>query len=75
MPKSDIWENIGVLMKIKTHNFHCDLPFSVNIMGESFQDYSLIQGFCLKMLNSTDSYSFFEVFSANLKTINHLNLK
>ena len=31
----DIWENIGVGMKIETHSFHCDLPYSVNIMGES----------------------------------------
>ena len=26
---SDIWENIGVGMKIETHNFDCDLPNSV----------------------------------------------
>ena len=24
---SDIWENIGVVLKIETHNFHCDLPY------------------------------------------------
>ena len=26
---SDIWENIGVGMKIETYNFDCDLPNSV----------------------------------------------
>lgn len=29
VPMSDIWENIGVGMKIETYNFDCDLPNSV----------------------------------------------
>ena len=28
---SDIWENIGVGMKIETHSFHCDQAHSVNM--------------------------------------------
>ena len=53
------------------------------IMGESFQDCSLIHDFeadfpkkvSLKMLNKVDYNSFSDLFSVCLETINHLNLK
>ena len=52
-------------------------------MGESFQDYSLIQDFeadfpykvSLKMLNYGDYNSFYDLFSDYLNTINHINIK
>ena len=52
-------------------------------LGESFQDYSLIQDFeddflqkvILKMLNEGDYISFSGLFSVCLRTIDHLILK
>ena len=52
-------------------------------MGESFRNYSCIQDFeadfpqkvSLKILNKADDHSFSDIFTVNLKTINHLSLK
>ena len=52
----------------------------LNDMGEGFQDYSGIQDFeadfpqkvSLKMLNLAEYYSFSDLFSVHLRTIDHL---
>ena len=52
-------------------------------MGEIFQDYSWIQDFeadflwkvSLKILNYAEYNSFSDIYTIDLKTIKHLNLK
>ena len=62
---------------------HLGLHWFQKSHGWKFSGIFMYSGFwgrlsikvCLKMLNSADNYSCFDVFSANLKTISHLNLK
>ena len=38
---ADVWENIGVGMKIETYNYDCDLPNSVYWIATVMKIYGL----------------------------------
>ena len=42
---SDVWENIGVGMKIETYNYDCDLPNSVYWIATVMKIYGLFTSF------------------------------
>ena len=45
---SDVWENIGVGMKIETYNYDCDLPNSVYWIATVMKIYGLFTSFYIK---------------------------